>query len=81
MCTRVRILGGCGPAPFTGGESGSDGDPVQHLVRLGEAPRLALRKERLTVEDDLEDAPGASNQLSLEPPRLPDLGRQTGGSG
>ena len=46
---------------------------------FGEAARLVLRVDELSVDDDVEDATVALDQLRIDIHRLLDLGRQTGG--
>jgi hypothetical protein len=57
------------------------GDQVQQLTRLGEPSGPVLREDRRPVEDDLEDATGALDELRLDAPGVTDLGCQTGSPG
>ena len=66
---------------LAGDGSGCGGDQVQHLARLGKPSSLVLREQDRSIEDDLEDAFGALDQLRLDAPGALDLGRQTGSPG
>ena len=46
---------------------------------LGEPALLMLGEDELSVDDDIEDSPGALEQLRLNTEFLGDPGRQTGG--
>ena len=51
---------------------------LKNLVVLGEAPDLVLRKDELSIYDDIKDAIGALDQLRLDAELIGDFGRQTG---
>jgi hypothetical protein len=57
----------------------ADLDPAQDLSRFREPPRFALGVDERPVDHDVEDAAGALRELRLDPERLFQLGRQTGG--
>ena len=46
---------------------------------FGEAPLLVLREDTLTVDDDVEHAAPALDEVGPESENLSDLGPQTGG--
>jgi hypothetical protein len=54
---------------------------LEDLFGLRIAARLVLREDQLAVEDDVEDAAVAANQLGDDAGLPFDLGRQTGGPG
>ena len=56
--------------------------PADHrrdLSRLRETAGVPLGEDELPVDDDVEDAAGALRELCLDPERLFQFGRQTGG--
>ena len=50
------------------------------FFRLGKSAGLVLAEDLLTVDDDIEDAPGSFDQSGLDACFLFDLVRQTGGT-
>jgi hypothetical protein len=54
---------------------------VDHLLLLGEATSLVLRKDELAVAVDVVDATIALDQLGIDAEFILDPGRQTGGAG
>lgn len=52
---------------------------LKNFVVPGEATNLVLRKDELSIHDDIKDAIVALDQLRLNAELIRDFGRQTGG--